>query len=601
MIRSLLAALLLIAGAPALAWTPPDNSDAAAVIVGNRSYEAAGHGVPDVEFAHNDAAAFARYAREVLGIREKKIFVYKDVGTGGMLRLFGSERNPRGLVRQLAELGNEEIFVFYSGHGVPAVQAEGPPEGYLLPVDIPAGEPEFGGYPLSLLLENLSTLPADRVTVFLDACFSGQSEAGTLNPNVSGAFGVAVAAPEQTASVSVLSATAFDRPQVAHWLPEKEMGAFTYFLVRGLYGGADGYGKTDGRVCLDEVEAYLKDTLSLEMLSRRSEQVASLRGPGDVALTVFDGDKRPSFPFERVLGTFEEPWSAPTEPGARFREPLEGGGEAPEMVVIPDGLFWMGSPDGEAGRYSNEGPQHRRTIAPFALGRTEVTVGEFRLFVEETGRDMSGCYVFDGKWKNDPARSWRAPGFSQVDDHPVACVSWDDAVAFVDWLNGKVDGDPYRLPTEAEWEYAARAERKGGRREPAYSWGASSDGACEWANSGDLTVKQTYTDWSMVDCRDGHVYTAPAGSYRPNGFGLFDMTGNLWECTQDCWHESYRNAPGDQRAWLEENGGNCTRRVVRGGSWGGAPRQLRAANRMWLISGGRFSLRGFRVARTLKP
>ena len=278
------------------------------------------------------------------------------------------------------------------------------------------------------------------------------------------------------------------------------------------------------------------------------------------------------------------------EPGSTFQDC----NDCPEMVVIPAGSFQMGSPDDEEGRDADEGPQHRVTIdAPFALGRYEVTRGQFSRFVAATNHEAKGCRYWDGdSVENDPNRSWRDPGYEQSNNHPVACVSWEDAQAYIDWLR-KESGENYRLPSEAEWEYAARAGTT-----TRYFWGDDADEGCSFANGADQTAKKEQTGWTVMACDDGYYGTASAGSYRPNRFGLHDMTGNLWEWLEDRWHDNYDDAPIDGRAWVD---GNNSARVLRGGSWVNGPWLLRSAYRDRFVPDGRGNDLGFRVARTLTP
>jgi formylglycine-generating enzyme required for sulfatase activity len=260
----------------------------------------------------------------------------------------------------------------------------------------------------------------------------------------------------------------------------------------------------------------------------------------------------------------------------------------------------MGSPAGEEGRDDNEGPQHRVTIArPFAVGRLEVTRGEWARFVTATGHKAEGgCYVWEWKmWagaelKLEADRGWRDPGFPQQDDHPAVCVSWKDAKAYAAWL-ARETGEPYRLPSEAEWEYAARANTETRRY-----WGedgADSEG-CRYANVADQTAKERFSGLRTMACRDGHVFTAPTGSFEPNGFGLRDTLGNAWEWVEDCYYDSYNNAPSDGEPRIEEY---CPSRAVRGGSWDVGPWLLRAAKRHPLAPEARDNGSGFRVARVL--
>ena len=276
--------------------------------------------------------------------------------------------------------------------------------------------------------------------------------------------------------------------------------------------------------------------------------------------------------------------------GDRFRDCPE----CPEMVVVPAGSYQMGSPPYEQERQEEEGPVHGVTIsAPFAIGRHEVTVAEFGRFVEATGHSAgTSCWTNeDSEWESRAGRSWRNPGFGQSERFPVVCVSWDDAQAYVAWLSQEM-GETYRLPSESEWEYAARAGTSTARY-----WGEGESGQCRHANGGDVSTKERYSDWrwTIASCPDGHVHTAPVGSFAANDWGLQDVLGNVWEWTEDCSNDSYAGAPSDGSAWEY---GDCARRVLRGGSWNGSPSVLRAAVRNMITSGFRFNGAGFRVART---
>ena len=273
--------------------------------------------------------------------------------------------------------------------------------------------------------------------------------------------------------------------------------------------------------------------------------------------------------------------------------------QCPEMVVVPAGSYRMGSPPGKIPDLllqEDEGPVHRVTIGyPFAVGVYEVTRGEYGRFVSETGYSGGGsCYAFEEdkwekhKWKERSSMNWKTPGFSQTDGHPVTCVSWEDAKAYVDWLSGKT-GEAYRLLSESEWEYVAR----GGTRTERY-WGERPKGQCRYANGAD---ESTDVLW-RTGCNDGHARTSPVGSFQANGFGLHDVLGNVWEWVEDCWNESYRGAPGDGSAW---GSGDCGDGVLRGGSWANIASDLRSAVRNSFASGHRHGYAGLRVARTLPP
>lgn len=265
----------------------------------------------------------------------------------------------------------------------------------------------------------------------------------------------------------------------------------------------------------------------------------------------------------------------------------------PEMVVIPSGSFAMGSPGSEAGRDDDEGPVHRVNVAAFALGKTEVTRGQFAAFVKKTEYSAGDkCWTLDGGKVEERDGNWQELHYAQDDSYPVGCLNWKDAQAYTEWLS-RMTGKKYRLPTEAEWEYAAR-----GNTRTARYWGDKPDEACTYANVADKTAQAQIrgaSSWSVHKCSDGFDYTAPTGSFEANAFGLKDMLGNVWEWTEDSYHDSYEGAPTDGSAWQ----GDGAKRVLRGGSWNNAPRNVRAAVRNGYKPKLRFSFFGFRVARKL--
>ena len=258
-----------------------------------------------------------------------------------------------------------------------------------------------------------------------------------------------------------------------------------------------------------------------------------------------------------------DPAAAPSEaPDPTEVETFRDCRSCPEMVVIPAGTFRMGCVSGSDDCDDDEFPVHEVMVSSFGLSKYEVTRGQFRAFVAATGHNTGGgC----------GGGSWR-----------VVCVRRDDAQAYARWLSRET-GERYRLPSESEWEYAARA----GTTTPWY-WGDRAENRCEYANG-----------WDSDDdgCDDGWRWTAPVGSFRANGFGLHDMAGNVWEWVEDCWHNDYDGAPRDGSA--RTRGGDCGWRVLlRGGGWNRSPGFLRSAYRNWKGDQFRFSNRGFRVART---
>ena len=268
----------------------------------------------------------------------------------------------------------------------------------------------------------------------------------------------------------------------------------------------------------------------------------------------------------------------------------------------------MGSPPEEAGRASDEGPVHRvRITRPFYLGVHEVTLSEFRAFVEDTGyvtdaeRDGRGGWGHTGRdeklFRRDPAYTWRNTGFEQGDKSPVVNVSWNDAVAFCRWVEEK-EGATCRLPTEAEWEYACRAGTQ-----TRFSHGDDDEGLARTGNVADAVARRRFAGWMRVNAvdrrkigtaahEDGHVFTAPAGRFAPNPFGLHDMHGNVWEwCRDRDARDYYERSPVDDPQGPETG----ESRIRRGGSWLHSPRYARSARRRRYAPEARNSPIGFRV------
>ena len=261
---------------------------------------------------------------------------------------------------------------------------------------------------------------------------------------------------------------------------------------------------------------------------------------------------------------------------------LDGSGTGPELVLIPTGRFQMGSPEHErkkaieAGSKKNwldrETPQHWVGIEqPIAMGRYPVTVGQWRAFAQATG------------WQPGGEFDWTAPGFHQADDHPVVGVSWNDAQSYLRWLVEQT-GQVYRLPSEAEWEYACRA----GTRTAFYFGDSISTDLANYDGN------YSYNGSPKGVYRQG---TSRAGEFAPNPWGLYDMHGNVWEWVQDVVHDNYEGAPNTGAAW--EEGGDQARRILRGGSWMYNPRYLRSALRNGFSCALGNDIVGFRVARNL--
>ena len=570
------AACLLPAALACAAAAEVRDPHGVAVIVGNRDY--AERGLSDVEYAVRDARAFERYVLDVLGYAPQNVLVLENATRRRMFEAFGRPSDPPGGPSDLWALldpeGRSDVAVFYSGHGAPG-RDDG--EGYLLPVDVPARSAQDEGYPIAALYDTLAALrsasgrSARSARVYLDACFSGMSQRGSVFVGVSPAFPVA-ALPENVADgVAVLSAGG---PQeFASWDEDAGHGMFTRHLLDALYGAGDADG--DDRVTAREAKNWLDEHMTrAAWLRHRAVQTAHLLlGPASDA--VLSTAPPGGFPARPVGDTPPPPPDAAAVEEAlglsrgAARDPAVGNvfrdcPHCPEMVVVPAGSFTMGSPSSEAGRDGDEGPQRRVNIpSPFAVGVYEATFAEWDACVSG-----GGC---DGHHPDD--EGWGRGG------RPVIHVSWDDAQAYASWLSRET-GEDYRLLSEAEWEYVARAGTA-----TRYWWGngiGSNRANC-------------------ASCGAGYANTVPVGSFGANAFGLHDVHGNVYEWVADCWHDSYAGAPRDGTPWFGGRGGDCSYRVLRGGSWSNTPRYLRSANRGRDGSGDRDDNDGFRVARTFTP
>ena len=278
----------------------------------------------------------------------------------------------------------------------------------------------------------------------------------------------------------------------------------------------------------------------------------------------------------------------------------------PEMVVIPAGAALLGAGAEDKFRNADELPERTFAIRePFAVSRYEVTLDQYEAFVRATNRPVGGDCLTDrrkrGDWQYDAATTFRDPGFVQAGDHPVACVNWDEAQAYIAWLNTQTSGG-YRLLTEVEWEYVARG---GATQNLVYPWGNDSAKGCPFANVFDRTTLQTYAGvdttgykvFDPMDCADGRLNTSPVGSLQPNAFGVYDIIGNVAEWVEDCYSAT-RDRLSETGAPQQET--SCARRMVKGGSWGTLAHNVRIAERIPYPGTHRDDSIGIRVAKTLR-
>ncbi|WIG55994.1 MAG: Serine/threonine kinase [Rhodanobacteraceae bacterium] len=338
---------------------------------------------------------------------------------------------------------------------------------------------------------------------------------------------------------------------------------------------------------MSQAESAL-DAGNLDLAQRIAEQAAALGASTDAFMAKLQNARE----------------YANYHPGQVFTDHfLDIVGQAPAMVVIPRGTFLMGSPQRGRVQSSAEQPQHEVTLARgFAMARAEVTVGEFRAFVRSSGYvsdsdRLGGASVYDetnGRMQMRSGVDWQDDyaGQPAKPNDPVVNVSWNDAHAYAEWLSRRT-GKHYRLPTEAEYEYAER-----GGTTTLYWWGDGTPSRPVENLTGSGDRSPAHRSWANAfrNYSDNYWGPAPVMSFQPNPFGLYDIDGNVSEWVADCWHENYVRAPTDGSAWVNPG---CSERVIRGGSWGSAPDQDRSAFRMGAASDSRSGRVGFRVVREL--
>ena len=580
-----------------------------ALVIGIDNYAA---GWPRLGQAVKDARKIAR-ALEAQGF---EVILKTDLDSRSLRQTFEDFFIDKGKDK------DARLFVWFAGHG----HTDERGEGYLIPTDgvLERDRSRFRRTALSLRRFGEFVRLADSKHVFtiFDSCF-----AGTI-------FNVARAAPPpQITRITTRPVRQFltsgDAGQTV-----SDDGTFAKLFVEALQGERRADGNRDGYITASEMGAFLDAKMSNYSRNRQTPRYGKLRSPeydkGDFVFALGTPGPKQSkraasddrADYQAYLeqfprGTFAKlarnklralkrkqvavarpPKAKPKpaakkavgvypkfRPGATFRDCPD----CPEMVVIPAGSFRMGDLSG--GGDSDEKPVHEVRIGEsFAVGKYEVTRGEFTRFVNATGHVVGdACWTYEaGKWKERGGRNWRDPAFSQTDRDPVVCVNWHDAKAYVSWLSRKT-GKPYRLLSEAEWEYMARAGSTS-----RYPFGNSESELCRYGNAADSSTSFKRRN---TTCSDGYgEKTAPVGRYKPNRFGVFDVVGNVWEWVEDCWNGTYGGAPTDGRAW---ESGNCSRRVLRGGSWFDNPGYVRSANRNWYDTTKRSNYSGFRVLRTL--
>jgi formylglycine-generating enzyme required for sulfatase activity len=552
----------------------PLSAERFALVIGNSDYQY----VDNLPNTANDASDMA----------EKLLSLGYDVDLQLNGDISSMTRAIGAWIRRLAAKQSNEGFFWYAGHGI---QVEG--ENYLLPVDINAEDEAgivYGSYPLGRLLLSLEQTAKNKLNVvILDACRDNPFK------NLAG------------------GSRGLSRGFVIVEHPPQDI--FIMFSTAPGTTAADG----DGTRNSPFTEAFLKYIDSDEILPVMAGLVTreTLRLTGGRQRPYQNGSIVSELYYSIASGAGPAAENGVSGPAVLPREiPLRSSTEAPQTDIlpapqvsaIPAGTFTMGSPGMELDRIEFRERRHEVRLDAFYLGSRELTVGEFRRFIEETGYRTSaeqagGAFAYDetkGEWEFRAGADWRRPGFRQADDQPVVNVSWFDAAAYCNWLSEKEgltpaysisgedvrwnrNADGYRLPTEAEWEYACRA----GIATPFFTGERISTAQANY----DGNVPYNYGNRGLF-----RKSTTPAASFRPNGWGLYDMHGNVWEW---CWDFYGLTKEGPESAVAENPAGpeSGTHRVNRGGGWNSPARDLRSAARSSDFPETAGGSLGFRLAR----
>jgi formylglycine-generating enzyme required for sulfatase activity len=548
--RVLLALLAIVAlAAPALA------EPRVALVIGNSKYTG---DLPKLPNPANDAILMAATLKK-LGFT---VIETHDADLAQMNKAI------RDFSDKLSGAGSQAVgLFFYAGHGL---QIDG--ENWLIPVNAKiekSADAEFEAVKASKILGQMEFAQNSLNIVILDACRNNPLSRGMR----SGGTGLAK----------------MDAP----------LGSFIAYSTAPGQTAADGKGKNSPYTAA-LAKAIMKPGIAIEE-AFRDARVDVLAETGKEQIPWESSSLTGAFQFNpgakvaepQVAAAAPAPAPAATQPAAPAAKTPVGKvamcKDCPEMVAIPAGSFLMGSPDSEDDRNEREGPQTKMNIRAFSLGKYPVTRGQFAEFIQATGyQPARRCFaeVSHGNFDMTSKANWNDPSFEQTDRDPVVCVSWNDAMAYVEWLS-RATGKPYRLPSEAEWEYAARAGTTTSR-----IWSDDADDACASANAADATVKKEYGWKDVVDCNDGYLYTAPVGKFKANAFGLYDMMGNARQVVAGCLTDSIADLPKDGSA-----NEDCSQHPLRGSSWESLAGQvMRAASREWIGSEYAHLGYGFRVA-----
>ena len=552
-----------------------------ALLVGVKNYGQLS-GLNALKYTENDVEALAKLLL-ANGYRQENVTVLTQSRSQKEPGLSPTSEN---ILRELDLIlkglnPDDSVLLAFAGHGVKFVNGKA---SYFCPIDTEIkGRNHLISY--ESIYAKLKVCPASRKLLLSDACRNDPlSTTGRAIPSVT-------RSEPQIPPGSTVALFACQAGQEAQEDKDLQHGVFFHYVLDGLRGAADRQGKDstgngNGTIELTELVAYTQQHVKDHVRGKfRTSQNPELQ------THVTNIQQLIRYPVLRVKSTITNSIGM-------------------NLVEIPAGTFMMGSGksaaeiarlfDSKAVNYEDEHPQHRVKITKsFRLGVYEVTVGQFRQFVNATGhqteaeKDGEGGHGWNEKTEKfegrDPKYNWENTGFDQTDEHPVVNVTWNDAVAFCKWLSRK-EGKTYRLPTEAEWEYACR-----GGTTSLYQTGDDPNGLAAVGNTADQTAKDKWTNYQTFDylsVRDGYVFSAPVGRYRPNSFGLYDMHGNVFEWCQDWYDGGYYGKSPSADPGGPSSGSS---RVLRGGSWRHRARSNRSAYRLRLAPDSRYSFLGFRV------
>ena len=576
----LLAALTV---APALAQPGTRRGEKYALLVGVKAYDP--NELHDLAYSEADVTGLATVLKA--GGYEPANVVLMTQALGAtkprLLPLAANIRKELSLLLQDLEPA-DSVVVAFAGHGV---QFAGEKSTYFCPADAKLAD-RSTLIPLDDVYRELEASKAGLKLLLVDAC---RNDPRTKNSRSRAEVELESLNRPQVVPPpgGVLAFFSCSEGEKAQEYEELRHGVFFHFVIQGLGGEADLDG--DGLISPEE----LGSSPSAGSATTCAKRTACVRCPSCEARaatwsrwSACRALRMPDVAPPRLSRTNEPPAPITNTLGMR-------------LAPIPTGEFLMGSSDDEDAD-DDEKPRHTvRITRPFYLGTTEVTVGQFRRFVEATryrteaernGRGGRGWNEARATFEVDPKYTWRDPGFPQTDEHPVTNVSWNDAVAFCEWLSTK-EATIYRLPTEAEWEYACRAGTT-----TRYSSGADPETLAGVGNVADGTARAKFPNWTTIAARDGYIFTAPVGTFRANAWGLHDMHGNVWEWCRDGYDgRYYQQSPGDDPTGPSQ----ASRRVYRGGSWADDPRYARSPRRVGVKPDYRYYDLGFRVARVQPP